>query len=227
MGGSRKREFVKWLLEWYEGHARNYPWRTAGNPWFVLLAETMLQRTQAVQVLPVYQRAIERFPTPAALADASDSELLEAFGALGLHHRIARIRALAQQLVIRHEGRVPCDYESLESLPGVGPYIANAALCFGCGIDAALVDPNIIRIFEHVFGVRSEKQRPRTDPALWAFAASLIPKGKCREYNAALLDFEHHVVSTGHRRSSDCDAKPYCWIHGGRRRWRSRGARDR
>ena len=57
------------LLAWYDGIARDLPWRRPGtSAWAVLVSELMLQQTPVVRVLPVYEQWLERWPTPADLA---------------------------------------------------------------------------------------------------------------------------------------------------------------
>ena len=61
------------LLEWYDEHARDLPWRhPTASPWAVLVSEFMLQQTPVARVLPVYEQWLERWPTPADLAGCDD-----------------------------------------------------------------------------------------------------------------------------------------------------------
>ncbi|MGA8255679.1 MAG: A/G-specific adenine glycosylase, partial [Nocardioides sp.] len=54
------------LLEWYDEHARELPWRGAhASAWSVLVSEFMLQQTPVSRVLPVHEAWLERWPTPA------------------------------------------------------------------------------------------------------------------------------------------------------------------
>src|SRR4051812_5002758 len=60
------------LLEWYDEHARDLPWRrTTATPWDVLVSEVMLQQTPVARVLPVYAAWLARWPDPADLAAAA------------------------------------------------------------------------------------------------------------------------------------------------------------
>ena len=51
------------LTEWYKKNKRNYPWRMIKDPYKILIAEIMLRRTRADQVLPIYEKFIEKYPT--------------------------------------------------------------------------------------------------------------------------------------------------------------------
>ena len=59
------------LITWWKAHGRSFPWRLATNPFHILMAEMMLRRTQARQVVPVYARFVEQYPDAQALANAS------------------------------------------------------------------------------------------------------------------------------------------------------------
>ena len=49
------------------------------DPYRVLVAEFMLQQTQAARVAPVYERFLERFPTVESLAEAKAAEVIRAW----------------------------------------------------------------------------------------------------------------------------------------------------
>ena len=126
---SRDREIVRRLLSWLDGYGRQLPWRhSTMEPWQVLVVEMLLQQTRAERVAAFVPTFLADFPSLHALA-ATDEQLLAArLATLGLQNRRAgRLVALARALLAR-DGRVPNSKPELESLPGVGPYIAAAYL---------------------------------------------------------------------------------------------------
>ena len=64
------------LLEWYRVCKRDLPWRRMRNPYTALVAELMLQQTRVEAVKERYVQFLEAFPTPEALAEASEEEVL-------------------------------------------------------------------------------------------------------------------------------------------------------
>src|SRR5215469_1255447 len=67
------------LLAWYAAHGRaTLPWRHSHDPYAILVAEVMLQQTQVERVLPKYHAFLARFPTLAALAEASTADVIKA-----------------------------------------------------------------------------------------------------------------------------------------------------
>src|SRR4051812_25051821 len=95
------------LLKWFSKNGRAYPWRETSDPYQVMVAEIMLQRTRADQVKPVYEEFINRFPDGRSLADAELADLEKLLWPLGLHNRSQLIAAMARDLFSLFEGKVP------------------------------------------------------------------------------------------------------------------------
>ncbi len=206
----KKEDFVKNLLAWHAENKRDFSWRRTENPFHLLVAEIMLQKTDAKKVSDVYDKFIQKYSTPQALATAELAELRKELALLGIHRRAERLKKTAEIIVSEYGAEVPSEKEGLLKLPGVGEYIANAVLCFAFGKDVPIVDTNVIRLLERVFGIKSSKARPRTDRKIWEFAAQLVPKGKCREYNQALLDFAASICKSKKPLSAVCPENKIC-----------------
>src|SRR3954465_1547376 len=78
---------VEALLAWYERVRRPLPWRATRDPYALLVSEVMLQQTQALRVVPYYERWLVRFPDAPALARAPAREVLAAWSGLGYNRR--------------------------------------------------------------------------------------------------------------------------------------------
>src|SRR5271157_3099422 len=126
------------LLKWYEKNGRSFPWREKRDPYQILIAEIMLQRTKANQVLPVYLDFIREFPTIESLKTATVRKVKRYFARLGLLWRANRVKQMAQDIVERFNGRIPSDRDQLLAIPSVGDYIADAVLAFAYGKDVAV-----------------------------------------------------------------------------------------
>src|SRR5437773_1330000 len=116
------------LLRWYRQNARDLPWRRTRDPWAIRVSEVMLQQTQVATALPFYLRFMRRFPTPAALAHARESDVLAAWAGLGYYRRARNLQGAALVVTREHRGRVPRDPEVFGRLPGVGRYTRAAVL---------------------------------------------------------------------------------------------------
>lgn len=140
------------VLAWFEPRRRAYPWRRTRDPYRVLVAEVMLQQTQAARVEPSYARFLRRFPDVRGLASAPRREVLVAWDGLGYNRRAVALAEAARRIASEHDGRVPRDPSALRGLPGVGPYTAAAVASIAFGLPVAAVDTNVRRIVSRVSG---------------------------------------------------------------------------
>src|SRR5947209_169414 len=109
------------LLAWYDANRRDLPWRRTRDPYRILVAEVLLQRTRVASGVPYYERFLARFPTVRDLAAAPLDDVLAAWEGLGFYRRAEHLHAAAQAIVNRHGGTVPRSYEAPARLPGLGP----------------------------------------------------------------------------------------------------------
>lgn len=117
------------------------------NAFELLIATILSAQATDVGVNRVTPRLFERFPTPEALAQASEEAIIECIQSLGLYRNKAKnIRLCAQQLVERFNGEVPQTREELVSLAGVGRKTANVVMSVAFGIPAFAVDTHVERI---------------------------------------------------------------------------------
>lgn len=207
-----RRYFRRKVLQWFPPHRRRFPWRTRTNPFHVLVAEVLLQQTDAPKVAAIYDQFIKVFPTPAALAAANERRIGRFISKIGLNYRAARLISTADAINSRFDGQVPNDQAGLLSLTGVGPYVANAVLAAAFQRRAAVLDTNVIRILERFFGLRSHRPRPHTDPALWAAAQELLPRDgrMARTWNWAVLDFAATVCRHRNPLCPECPCRRLC-----------------
>ena len=122
------RDFRRRLRAWYDRHARELPWRGTRDPYAVWLSEIMLQQTQVETVKPYFQRFLAALPTIRALAEADEQQVLRLWEGLGYYRRARQLHQAARQIVAEHDGRFPCDPQSVQRLPGIGRYTAGAIL---------------------------------------------------------------------------------------------------
>lgn len=208
---SRVQDFSTAILEWYEKHGRQYLWRLQKDPYKILIAEIMLQQTNADKVEPVYTQFIRKFPDLKTLVQSDMQDLKGELKPLGLEYRVTRLKDIGQKLVTEHNAKVPSTEEGLKALPGVGQYIANAVLCFAYDMRTALVDVNVIRVYDRVFGLNSEKNRPREDTSVWEFANRMLPETNFREYNLAVLDFSAAICTARNPQCTECPLNEICF----------------
>lgn len=182
-------EFQAIILNWYKHDGRCLPWRNTDDPYHIMIAELLLQKTDVGKARMVYERFVDSWPTIQLLHEGDFCAIADAIEPLGLKYRTARLKSIANTIVTRFGGRIPDTTDMLLQLPGIGRYTASAIECFAYNRRTAILDTNVIRILDRVLGISSQKQRPRNDAYLWDLAQELLPHENVKEYNRALLDF--------------------------------------
>lgn len=180
------------LLQWGEENFRAFPWRSTRDPYKILLSEVMLHRTQAVQVVPVYENFVRQYPDLPALAKVSKDDLHKALYSLGLRWRIELIYHMVGELMDRFEGEVPSERAELLSLTGVSEYIAGAVRCFAWDFPEPLADTNTVRIVGRLFGLEI-KDSSRRNRHFREIITALVDPDEPRAYNYALLDLADKI----------------------------------
>ena len=202
------------IIEWYKKYGdKHLPWRKTRDPWAILVAAFLLRKTTTSQVVKIYRKFLKKYPTPKTLLSASEKEVRELIRPLGIEHQRAKhLKELAEYIEKRLGGKIPCVKDKLKELPGVGDYIASEVLLGSCDMPEPLLDRNMIRVIERVFGVKSAKKRPHTDPKMWSFAKMLVPKDpeKAKAFNYGILDFARKVCTARNPRCSNCPIRDIC-----------------
>lgn len=200
------------VLEWYDRHARDLPWRAAGaSPWSVMVSEFMLQQTPVSRVLPVHQAWLERWPEPAALAADSPGEAVRMWGRLGYPRRALRLHAAATLLTQRHGGQVPEEYDALRALPGVGDYTAAAIAVFAHGRRHVVLDTNVRRVLARAL---AGTEYPAGSPtrAERALAEDHLPSDErtAATWSVALMELGALVCTAAAPRCTACPLSDRC-----------------
>ncbi len=188
-----QKTFVKKLLRWGSEHQRKFPWRGTKNPFHILIAEIMLQKTNAEKVAKIYPQFIQKYKTPHILACADIRILKKNLHYLGIHVRAKRMKLTATKIEKQFNSKVPQNKEALLTLPGVGPYVANAVLCFAFNKDTPIVDTNVINILKKFLNIKSKQKRPRNDRKLWLKIERMIPPGRGKLFNRSIIDLSAYI----------------------------------
>ena len=144
------RRIRKLLLEHYDTHRRDLPWRENQDPYSVWVSEIMLQQTRVETAIPYYDRWMERFPTVEALADVDEESVLKAWEGLGYYSRARNLRRSALIVRERLGGMLPQDSQALKTLPEIGEYTAGAIASIAYGEVVPAVDGNARRVLSRL-----------------------------------------------------------------------------
>lgn len=198
-----RRRFAADLLDWYEAHRRRLPWRETSDPYRIWVAEVMLQQTRTEKVKAYYERFLEAFPTVKDLARAPLDRVLKMWEGLGYYARARNLRRAAELIVKRHGAQIPDNRAELLELPGIGSYTAGAILSIAYNREEPVLDGNVRRVLSRVLLVEEDPRR--AEGKLQRAMKALIPSGRARGFNQAMMELGATVCLP---RSPRCDACP-------------------
>lgn len=194
------------LLDWYDKNKRDLPWRNTRDPYLIWLSEIILQQTRVAQGLDYYLRFSRRFPTPRALADATEDEVLKLWQGLGYYSRARNLHAAAKSM----NGVFPPTYEGVRALKGVGDYTAAAICSIAYNMPYAVLDGNVYRVLSRVYGISTPVDSVAGKKEFSALAQKLLSKTRAGDYNQAIMDFGATVCTPQSPACLTCPLAGFC-----------------
>jgi len=204
-------KFRKALLGWYDRSKRDLPWRRTSDPWAIHVSEVMLQQTRVAAVLPYYERFMARYPTAAAFAVASESEVLAGWAGLGYYSRARNLHRTAER--ISQSGEYPRDYEGIRALPGAGAYTAAAISSIAFGEARAAVDGNVLRVFARLKADRGDLGASGTRERLGGAAQEMLDPKRPGDFNQAAMELGATVCLPRNPQCGGCPVAQWCEAH--------------
>lgn len=198
------------LLTWYDAKRRDLPWRRTRNPYHILVAEYLLQRTRIASGTPYYERFLERFPTVQDLASASLDDVMAVWEGLGFYSRARNLHAAARAIVGRHGGKVPRSFGELCALPGIGPYTAGAVGSIAFGLSVPAVDGNVSRVIARLFRIREEITSAPVRRRIGEIAARLVSTDRPGAFNQAMMELGATVCTPTSPACPRCPVERLC-----------------
>ena len=193
------------LISWFDAHARQLPFRGVRDPYAVWVSEIMLQQTRVDTVVRYYDRFMQRFPTPLALAQAQEDQVMSQWSGLGYYRRARLLHQGVREVVERYGGVVPKDPQERRKLPGIGRYTAGAIGSIAFDLPEPLVDGNVARVFSRLYAIDSPLGDAPTQALLWQHAEKLVQGPRPGALNQALMELGATVC---HKARPACDACP-------------------
>jgi A/G-specific adenine glycosylase len=194
------------ILAWFDARGRSFPFRGVTDPYAILVSEAMAQQTQIARASERWTTFMARFPTIEALAAAAPAEVLREWRGLGYNRRAINLWRAARAVVEEHGGRLPHDIESLERLPGIGPYTARAVAALAFGRPVGAVDTNVRRVLSRMAGARA----PLAPRDLQALADDAVPPDRPGDWTHALMDIGATVCKPSRPDCPGCPAREWC-----------------
>ncbi len=193
------------LLEHFDAHRRDLPWRKSREPYRVWVSEVMLQQTRVLVADPYYRRWMERFPSLDKLADADEEAVLKAWEGLGYYSRARNLHRSARIVKERWDGVLPNSARDLRELPGIGEYSAGAIASIAYGEPVPAVDGNARRVISRLFDL--------ADPSageLREHAAELLDRRRPGDWNQAVMELGATICLPQSPRCGECPVAEAC-----------------
>ncbi|HOA46690.1 MAG TPA: A/G-specific adenine glycosylase [Paludibacteraceae bacterium] len=198
--------FQKTLIQWYDSHKRDLPWRETHNPYIIWVSEIILQQTQVVQGLDYFYRFITQFPSVSALANANIDTVLKYWQGLGYYSRAHNMHNAAKEIMAKHHGNFPTEYTAVRALKGIGDYTAAAICSFAYNQPYATVDGNVYRFLARYFGISTPIDSTNSKKEFAALAQQLLNLTHSGLHNQAMIEFGALQCVP---RSPDCNNCPF------------------
>jgi A/G-specific adenine glycosylase len=179
---TQSERFRATLLDWYDAHARDLPWRRTRDPYRIWLSEVMLQQTRVAAVIEHYHEFLRRFPTIEKLAAAREASVLAAWSGLGYYRRARMLHAAAKLIARDLEGKFPTTAKELLDLPGIGRYTSAAIASIAFDEPIAVVDGNVERVLLRTSG------RSLAGEQMWNAAEDLLDRSRPGDFNQAIME---------------------------------------
>ena len=202
--------FADAIIAWQKLHGRHdLPWQTklnqASDPYAIWVSEIMLQQTQVAAVIGYYAKFMQRFPNIAALASATQEEVLQSWSGLGYYSRARNLHGAAQKIVDNFGGEFPNQFDDILSLPGIGRSTAAAISTFALNAPQPILDGNVKRVFARHFNIAGWPSAPKIEQAMWQIAVRENSSEDAIAYTQGLMDLGATLCT---RTRPNCHACP-------------------
>ena len=173
------------------------------DPYTLLVAVLLSAQSTDKKVNQITPNLFSRPSTPQDMCKLKVNEIQEMIREIGLAPTKARnIHLMAQQLIDRHDGKVPVDLEALEDLAGVGHKTASVVMVQAFGVPAFPVDTHIHRLASR-WGLSKAKNVQQTEKDLKA----LFPEQGWHKRHLQIIFFGREYCPARHH---DLKACPIC-----------------
>ena len=171
------------------------------SPYELLVATILSAQCTDARVNIVTKELFRDYNTPEAMLSLSQEELEEKIHSCGFYHHKARnLLAMSRELVEKYHSQVPEDFETLQTLPGVGRKTANVVRSVAFGEPAIAVDTHVFRVANRI-GLAHAADELHTELQLM----KAIPRDRWSRAHHLLI---FHGRRTCSARGPKCEACP-------------------
>lgn len=199
------------IISWQKEHGRHQlPWQNTQDPYAIWVSEIMLQQTQVTAVIGYYALFMQRFPSIASLAEATQEEVLQYWSGLGYYSRARNLHHAAQIIIDDFDGIFPQEFEDIISLPGIGRSTAAAISTFALNHPQPILDGNVKRVFARYFLLEGWTGSPAIQKKLWSIADQENPAEDAIAYTQGLMDLGSLICTRAKPKCTQCPLNVNC-----------------
>ena len=177
------------------------------DPYTLLIAVLLSAQCTDARVNTVTPALFELADNPFEMMHKDVDDIKAIIRPCGLSPRKSKaISELSRILVEKHQGQVPCDFDALEELPGVGHKTASVVMSQAFEVPAFAVDTHIHRL-AYRWGLSTGKSVEQTEKDL----KRLFPKETWIALHLQIIYFGREFCPA---RGHDPQACPICSIYG-------------
>ena len=199
------------LIDWYNAHQRELPWRIHPHPYHTLICEFMAQQTQINTLIPYYERWLIKYPTIQDVANSSEDSILKSWEGLGYYSRARNLHKTCQVITNDYNAVVPDSPDILLSLPGVGPYISAAVASIAYEIPVAVVDGNVLRVFTRLYGLFDDIGKDKTKQTIQKRLNQDIQQYQPSVFNQGLMELGATICTPKKPNCIQCPLSSICY----------------
>jgi len=176
------------------------------NKFTLLLSVVLSAQCTDVNVNNVTKNIYPKYNNPEHFVKLGRKKIEKIIKSIGLFRNKAKsVYLLSKQLIEKHNGKVPKNFDDLLALPGVGRKTANVVLNEGFGFSTIAVDTHIFRVSNRT-GLAPGKNPDQVERALY----NVVPKKYLKDSHHLLLLHGRYTCKSRTPSCKKCIIVKYC-----------------
>ncbi len=176
------------------------------NKFTLLVSVVLSAQCTDVNVNNVTKNIYPKYNKPGHFIKLGRKKIEKIIKSIGLFRNKAKsVYLLSKQLIEKHNGKVPKNFDDLLALPGVGRKTANVVLNEGFGLPTIAVDTHIFRVSNRT-GLAPGKNPDQVEQALY----KVVPKKYLKDSHHLLLLHGRYICKSRIPSCKKCVIIRYC-----------------
>jgi endonuclease-3 len=176
------------------------------NKFTLLVSVVLSAQCTDINVNNVTKNIYPKYNKPEHFVKLGRKKIEKLIRSIGLFRNKAKsVYLLSKQLIEKHNGKVPKNFDDLLALPGVGRKTANVVLNEGFGFSTIAVDTHIFRVSNRT-GLASGKNPDQVEQALY----KVVPKKYLKDSHHLLLLHGRYTCKSRTPSCKKCIIVKYC-----------------